>query len=170
MTKTPVIRKCNRHFTLNSCTLEPVIKEFPHDIHVTEGETVALTVRVSGQPQPTLHWYHEGNKVVADYATEIEEDGSLTIPSAEPRHTGIYQLVAENSAGSMEKEVKVFVHVDGEATPDVQKRLVVLQAVPIANFGRFVADNHANSNRGFRDQYAVRRHSSVLFVLITNSC
>ena len=154
---------------LNSCTLEPVIEEFPHDIHVMEGEMVALTVRVSGQPQPTLHWYHEGNKVVADYATEIEEDGSLTIPSTEPRHTGIYQLVAENSAGSMEKEVKVFVHVDGEATPDVQKQLVVLQAVPIGNFGRFVADKHANNNRGFRDQYVVRRHNSVLFVLITNS-
>ena len=107
--------------------------------------------------------------MVADYATEIEEDGSLTIPSAEPRHTGIYQLVAENSAGSMEKEVKVFVHVDGEATPDVQKRLVVLQAVPIANFGRFVADNHSNNNRAFRDQYAVRRHSSVVFISITNA-
>ena len=104
----------------------------------------------------------------ADYATEIEENGSLTIPSAEPRHTGIYQLVAENSAGSMEKEVKVFVHVDGEATPDVQKRFMVLQAVSVGNFGRFVADNHSNNNRGFRDQYAVRRHSSVVFVLITN--
>ena len=93
--------------------------------------------------------------MVADYATEIGEDGSLTIPSAEPRHTGIYQLVAENSAGSMEKEVKVFVHVEGEATPAVQKRLMVLHAVPMSNFGRFVADNHANNNRGFRDQYAV---------------
>lgn len=113
-------------------------------------------MKVSGHPKPTLLWYHDGNKVEADYATEIGEDGSLTIPSAEPRHTGIYQLVAENSAGSMEKEVKVFVHVEGEATPAVQKRLMVLQAVPMSNFGRFVADNHANNNRGFRDQYAVR--------------
>ena len=112
-------------------------------------------MKVSGQPKPTLLWYHDGNKVVADYATEIGEGGNLTIPSAEPRHTGIYQLVAENSAGSMEKEVKVFVHVEGEATPAVQKRLMVLQAVPMSNFGRFVADNHASNNRGFRDQYAV---------------
>ena len=35
---------------------------------------------------------------MADYSKELAEDGSLTIPSAELKHSGVYQLVAVNSA------------------------------------------------------------------------
>ena len=112
-------------------------------------------MKVSGHPKPTLLWYHEGKTVVSDYSLEVEGQGNLTIASSEPRHTGVYQLVAQNSAGSVEKEVKLFVHVEGEATPAVHKRVVQLKPIPVAEFGRFVVQSHASNNRGFRDQYGV---------------
>lgn len=112
-------------------------------------------VKVSGLPKPTLLWYHEGKELDADYSMDVGKEANLTIASAEPRHTGVYQLVAQNSAGSVEKDVKLFVHVEGEATPAVQKRVMELKAVPVAEFGRFVVQNHASNNRGFRDQYGV---------------
>ncbi len=136
---------------------EPVIQDFPRDAHVMEGESVYYTVKVSGVPPPTITWYHEGKEVVSDYSTELKPDGTLHILSAESRHTGVYQMVAQNSAGSAEREVNVFVRVEGEATPALQKRAMEMKPVPVADFGQYVDENHSNNNRGFRDQYLVSR-------------
>ena len=136
--------------------VEPCIEEFPEDAHITEGESVFFPVKVSGFPKPALSWYHDGVEVQADYSTELKEDGSLAINSSEPRHTGVYQMVAKNEAGSTERDVKVYVHIEGGATPAVQKKTVVLQAIPVAEFGEHVARGHASNNRDFRDQFSVR--------------
>ncbi len=93
--------------------------------------------------------------MVADYSTELNPDGSLHILSAESRHTGTYQMVALNSAGSVERAVNVSVRVEGESTPAIQKRVVEMKPVPVAEFGHYVADHHTSNNRGFRDQYLV---------------
>ena len=54
-------------------------------------------------------WYHNREEVIADYSKELPEDGSLTMPSAELKHSGIYQLVAVNLSGKVEREVKLSV-------------------------------------------------------------
>ena len=135
--------------------IEPVIAKFPEDKHAVEGEKVVLRVKVTGSPQPKLTWYHNGEEVVADYSRELTEDGSLTLPSAEAKHSGVYQLVAQNPAGSMEREMKLFVKQEGQPTPHVAKRKIQLSAISIENFGDFVAQSHASNNRDFRDQYTV---------------
>ena len=58
---------------------------------VTEGEGVYLNIKLSGVPQPTVTWHHDGEPVRADYAREIEADGSLAIPSTELKHSGVYK-------------------------------------------------------------------------------
>ena len=124
-------------------------------MHVTEGESVLLHVKVTGAPKPTLVWYFEGKGLQPDYSTEVaEEDGSVSIPSAETRHAGVYKLVATNKAGSMEKEVKLFVHNEEEHVPDVvdQKEL---RPVPVAEFGKYVEEHHVNGNKQFGKQYKV---------------
>ena len=45
--------------------------------------------------------------MVADYSKDLAEDGSLTMLSSETKHTRVYQLVAVNRAGRVEKEVKL---------------------------------------------------------------
>ena len=84
-----------------------MIQQFPEDTRVQEGERVVFRVRVTGSPQPKLTWYHDGVEVKGDYSKELAEDGSLTMPSAETKHSGVYQLVAANKAGSVEREVKL---------------------------------------------------------------
>ncbi len=49
-----------------------------------------LRVKVGGHPPPSLTWYHDGRKVTADYATELDEDGGISFPSVEAKHAGEY--------------------------------------------------------------------------------
>ena len=130
--------------------------EFPDNTHVVEGERVELQVRVAGTPETKLTWYHDGKEVVADYSTELAEDGTLTLPSAEARHRGVYQLVADNTAGRVEREVELIVIVEDEktqATPPRPKREFV--AVPVAMFGGHVEKNHACGNKAFNEEFQV---------------
>ena len=112
-------------------------------------------VRVTGSPQPKLMWYHDGEEVVADYSKELGDDGSLTMPSTETKHSGVYQLVASNKAGSMEREVKLFVKKEGEPSPYVARKHITFSPIPVEGFGEYVARYHSNDNREFRDQYSV---------------
>ena len=114
-----------------------------------------LRVKVTGTPRPKLTWYHNGEEVRADYSKELAEDGSITMPSAELKHSGIYQLVAKNKAGSMEKEMKLFVKKEGQQSPHVSKKHIHFSPIPVEEFGDYVSQSHANDNRDFRDQFSV---------------
>ena len=138
-----------------NCTPEPVILRFPEDKHAREGERVVLRVKVSGVPQPKLTWYHDGVEVTPDYSRDLAEDGTLSMPSSEAKHSGVYKLLAVNRAGSMEKEVKLFVKREGEPSPFVARKQITFSPVPVDSFGQYVASGHANDNRVFRDQYTV---------------
>ena len=72
-----------------------------------EGEGLSFAIQVAGVPTPSTVWYQDGKELVSDYSLEIAGDGSLTIHSVEPRHSGSYKLVITNQAGSMERTVKV---------------------------------------------------------------
>ena len=72
-----------------------------------EGEGLSFAIQVAGVPTPSTVWYQDGKELVSDYSLDIAGDGSLTIPSVEPRHSGSYKLVVTNQAGSIERTVKV---------------------------------------------------------------
>ena len=133
----------------------PVIVEFPEDSYAQEGEGVMFRVRVTGSPQPKLTWYHDGVEVKADYSKELAEDGSLTMPSAETKHGGVYQLVAVNPAGRVEREVKLTVAVEGQSRPASERPAMALAAIPVSQLGNRVEKNHSRSNKGFNDEYQV---------------
>ena len=121
-----------------------------------EGEAVLFQVTVTGSPQPMLTWYHNGEEVVADYSRELAEDGTLTLPSTEARHSGTYQLVAQNPAGRREREVRLFVEAeDTQQRPATTKPSMRHRAVPVAMFGSHVEKNHTRNNRHFRQEYEV---------------
>ena len=134
---------------------EPKIVKFPSDMTLTEGEGVYFKIKVSGVPQPTVTWYHNGEPVKADYAREIEADGSLAIPSTEVKHSGVYKAVVANQHGSEEKEVNLTVSDEGGATTGVEGDVVTSKPILISDFGQYVADLHANSNKPFKDLYQV---------------
>ena len=136
---------------------EPTITKFPSDTNITEGEGVYFRIKVSGEPQPTVTWYHDGEPVRADYAREIESDGSLTIPSTELKHSGVYKAVATNTHGSEEREVRLTVNEEGISSTDAatMNGMVSSRPIPVPEFGKYVADLHANSNQPFKDLYQV---------------
>lgn len=119
-------------------------------------------MKVTGVPKPTIVWYHQGKQLERDYSIELGgEDGSLSIPSAEIRHAGLYKLVATNTAGSVEKEVKLMVRKAGELEPitDIADQKEI-GPVPVAEFGKYVEQHHANGNKPFGLQYKVGRKCS----------
>ncbi len=120
---------------------------------VLEGETILLQVQVTGSPAPSLFWYFNDEEVTEGYSLSLAQDGTLTIPSAEPRQSGAYRLVATNTAGSVSKEVHVTVLGDEEPNPLAPK--VTFRPIPLSEFGEYVAVNHANSDHGFKEQYKV---------------
>ena len=135
-----------------------MIEEFPNAMTVEEGHCVIFKVEVSGTPKPICTWYHDGNAVESDYAHEIHEDGSLMILTAEIQHQGTYQFVAINSSGRVDEQV--ILNVVQEGTDEARKingdmKHVKTGSIPVSKFGEFVAESHANSNKGFRSQYSV---------------
>jgi len=124
--------------------------QFPKETHAVEGEEVLFQVKATGSPQPKLTWYHNGEEVVADYSRELAEDGTLTLPSTEARHSGTYQLVAQNPAGRREREVRLFVEAVKQTT---SMQEVQFSAVPVAMFGDHVRKSHSENNKGFRKEF-----------------
>ena len=121
---------------------------------MVEGEGVLFQVEVTGSPQPKLTWYHNGEEVVADYSRELAEDGTLTLPSAEARHSGTYRLVAQNPAGRREREVRLFVEAEG-TQPASGAGTLDFSAVPVAMFGSHTERNHSRNNWAFREEFQV---------------
>ena len=124
---------------------------------LVEGEGVSFKVVVRGDPEPTLTWYHEGNELISDYSLEIQLDGTLVIASTEFRHNGVYKLLARNSNGTAERELSLTVQQEGEEinAPSKVNIDVDFIAVPVADFGDYVAKNHSQSDAGFRKLYEV---------------
>ena len=136
----------------------PEIVRFPESLQVMEGERVVFQVEVTGAPQPRLRWYHDGEEVVGDYSKKLSEDGSLTMPSAETKHSGVYQLVAVNSAGRVEREVKLMVEredEDSDMNGSQPQMMATNTALSIAEFGNHVEQCHVGQNQAFKDQYQV---------------
>ena len=113
-------------------------------------------VKVTGTPMPKLTWYHNGEEVLAEYSRELEDDGTLSLPSAETKHSGMYKLVAQNHIGRKEKEVKLFVKEEN-AQDEVTsaKPATVFSAIPVGFFGSHVERKHSKNNQGFINEYEV---------------
>ena len=134
----------------------PMISIFPSDVIITEGEGLYFKIKVSGEPQPIVTWFHDGEPIREDYAHEIEADGSLSIPSTEIKHSGVYKAVATNQHGSEEREVNLVVRKEEEScVPDEFENTISTRPIPVLEFGKYVAELHAGSNQPFIKLYKV---------------
>ena len=129
---------------------------FPEEKQVLEGEEVMFSVNVTGISQPKITWYHNGEEVVEDYSKELAPDGSLIIPSAELKHNGVYQMVATNATGIVDKRVILRVQQEGQQSDHVAKKQSFLSPIPVETFGDYVYQCHANDNEDFKKQFTVR--------------
>jgi hypothetical protein len=72
----------------------PRITFQPEARSVGIGEPLVLTVRVAGEPEPSLQWRKDGNAIVGADAR------AFSIPAATQSDAGAYDVVASNSAGN----------------------------------------------------------------------
>ena len=149
-----IFQRCLLLLFTHSATT-PAIEECREEIHACEGEQVTLKIKVSGIPKPTITWSNGGRKVEGDYATEIEQDGSLTFVSVELMHTGTYHFTATNGRGSVEGMTKLVVYSESEREKVRSVPTIDSDAVGVAKFGDHVSSMHAQNNAGFVSQYWV---------------
>ena len=133
--------------------LPPTIVDYQREVQCSEGEQVTLTVKVAGSPTPTITWLFNGWEVKNDYSTEVGKDGSLTLITVEPKHTGTYTFTASNKVGSVEGSTKLVVRAEDEECASVPR--VESNPVTREKFGEYVSSCHAQNNGGFVVQFQV---------------
>lgn len=72
-------------------------------LSVKSGSTLFIEVNVSGYPRPSVHWFHENEKLLNDSRITMETAGSwvyLKVKSISEEDAGNYKVTAVNSAGS----------------------------------------------------------------------
>ena len=119
-------------------------------------------VKVTGVPHPNLTWYINGVEVKEDYSRDLSEDGSLIMPSAESKHSGVYKLVVHNTAGRVEREVRLTVEEENRNEPVLKRPAVPMAAIPVSQFGNHVEKDHKRRNQGFKEEYQVAGYFALL--------
>ena len=121
-----------------------------------EGRRVEFSVKVTGLPGPTLTRYHDNDRLndESDFY-EISSNGSLTIFKPGKNHSGTYRLVANNSKGSVENQLTLKVMTETAGDEEPGSTVAVHKPIPISEFGQYVAQNHASSNKGFSNLFKV---------------
>ena len=133
--------------------LPPTIVDYQREVQCSEGEQVTLTVKVAGSPTPTVTWLFNGRKVKDDYSTEVGKDGSLTLMTVEPKHTGTYTFTVSNNVGSVEGCTKLVVRAEDEEHASSSR--VESNPVTREKFGEYVSGLHTHNNAGFVVQFQV---------------
>lgn len=151
----------------NAIVFEPVIEIFPDNMLACLGEYVIMYVSVHGNPPPKLTWYHNNQNIYNDSTIEINEDGTLSIPSMEAKHVGEYRLVATNEHGSCGLEMEL--HLESEDTPNLSRALsmsLLIDAapVPVSSLEEYVASHHSKSNDPFRCEFLVSLSTTGVYL------
>ncbi|XP_037825660.1 uncharacterized protein LOC119613700 [Lucilia sericata] len=103
--------------------------------------TIVYQCLVTGNPRPTITWYHNG-EVFNSSITRYINGNQLHIESFDPEESGIYQCFARNIAGE--------VYTAGEIRPD----RVVVKANPLKNI-RCFAHTFSSVNVTFENESSV---------------
>ncbi|XP_066569261.1 hemicentin-1 isoform X1 [Amia ocellicauda] len=155
-------------------------------------KSVVIPCPAQGSPTPTVRWFKNGLELHTGQSGQVyvSEDSSLVIASATASHSGDYQCVATNEAGSAERKSQLKVKVPPEIQDDGQplNRTVSLQqplSVDCDAFGipppslTWTKDGHPvvgtpglwlqNGGRTLRIFRAQREHSGLFSCTARNS-
>ncbi|GFX12161.1 roundabout homolog 2 [Trichonephila clavipes] len=81
----------------------PRITEHPSDVLVRKHEPATLNCKAEGRPEPSIEWYHDGNRVINSANRMVLPSGSLfflhVIHTKREQDTGTYWCLATNEVG-----------------------------------------------------------------------
>ncbi|XP_035730757.1 obscurin-like isoform X6 [Vespa mandarinia] len=113
--------KVENEYGENKCHADFIVKTRPKllkkltDQRIKEGDTLKLTVEISGTPEPEIKWYKDGQEVSADARIKITRDKQrkesydLTVTLVKGSDGGAYEVRAENELGMVLSKSKVIV-------------------------------------------------------------
>lgn len=100
------------HFGAEIVTVDVVTMSEEHRV----GAPLQLDCYVTGAPEPTVTWLHEGETLLPDGHHVIMENHTLFIASAAYSDSGVYTCVANN--GHSNESVSVRITMDAVHVPD----------------------------------------------------
>ncbi|XP_046823069.1 obscurin isoform X3 [Vespa crabro] len=122
--------KVENEYGENKCHADFVVKTRPKllkkltDQRIKEGDTLKLTVEISGTPEPEIKWYKDGQEVSADARIKITRDKQrkesydLTVTLVKGSDGGAYEVRAENELGMVLSKSKVIVLTKTEGSTE----------------------------------------------------
>jgi hypothetical protein len=91
----------------------PVVHQDLRDCQVLEGSAARFDCRLSGFPEPRVHWYKDGRELEESRHIVVEFEGedlcSLIVREAGPDDEGVYKCLAKNAAGTAFSEAELLV-------------------------------------------------------------
>ncbi|MFH4975264.1 hypothetical protein AB6A40_001973 [Gnathostoma spinigerum] len=112
---------CEANLTVIESLVKPAARQPEFVISLQDktpkaSEKVVLECKVTGEPEPTIRWYHEEKVVIEEERrVRIESEGGvqrLTIHACDIDDQGKYKCVAENIAGRSETSCSVDVQAE----------------------------------------------------------
>ena len=79
-------------------------------------EQVQYPCTASGNPTPTVTWYHNGVRIESGNGIIVSANGTLTIPAPQIRHSGVYQCFAANRLDEDKRTWFLEVREEGKKT------------------------------------------------------
>lgn len=109
----------------NSTAVKPTgsAPEFTHpleSVEVSEGTEVKLSCTLKGTPQPTIHWFKDGEPLKTSKRVKPDFDGevaSLSFAAADLDDEGDYKCVAQNELGSASCTAELLVN-EADSKPE----------------------------------------------------
>ncbi|XP_015180266.1 PREDICTED: muscle M-line assembly protein unc-89 isoform X4 [Polistes dominula] len=132
------VNKCSADFTVKT---KPKLLKKLADQRIKEGETLKLTVEISGTPDPEVKWYKDGHEVSADARIKITRDKQrkesydLTVTLVKGSDGGAYEVRAENELGMVLSKSKVIVLTKTEGSAETVEEETKSKKIEIEEVG-----------------------------------
>lgn len=91
-------------------------------MNIGQGEGINISVEFTGKPAPQATWVRDGGLPIEAIVKTTEESTTLSIETAEEKHSGTYGLVLENEYGAQTAAFKVVLDLDKQSYLESQAR------------------------------------------------
>ena len=133
---------CTAKFLINEEAVEPEFVQKMKHIEIMEGSEARFEIEVSGSPCPEVTWFKKKEKLVESDKYNIVSEGlmsSLTVLNCVSSDAGVFQAVAENSAGKISSNAQLTV-LEKVQPPAIEKAKDFYSEIQVKTGERFATE------------------------------
>ncbi|XP_054032360.1 myosin light chain kinase, smooth muscle isoform X1 [Dryobates pubescens] len=90
--------------------IQPWFISKPRSVTAAPGQNVLISCAIAGDPFPTVHWFKDGQEIMAGTTCEIlqnEDIFTLVLRNVQSRHAGQYEIQLRNQVGECSCQVSL---------------------------------------------------------------